>query len=57
MTDERLCRNEGCPKPPEPGEDYCWACCLEHSLFQRNERWAEPQTPEHARAEREAAKG
>ncbi len=41
-----LCRNEGCARPAEPGEDYCSACGLERSLFRRDDRreWTEDRT-------------
>ena len=32
------CRNEGCIRRPEPGEEYCSVCCLEWNLFRRDER-------------------
>ncbi len=27
------CANDGCARPPEPGERYCSTCGLERSLF------------------------
>jgi len=32
------CENEGCPRPAEPGEPWCAACCLDRNLFWRDER-------------------
>ena len=34
----RLCVNEGCFRPPRPGERLCEECSLEWSLFRRDER-------------------
>ncbi|HTY41627.1 MAG TPA: hypothetical protein VMH79_07125 [Thermoanaerobaculia bacterium] len=39
------CQNEGCPRPAEPGEAYCAACCLDRNLFRRDERRAEVPVP------------
>jgi hypothetical protein len=51
-TDSRLsrCRNEGCPRPVEAGENYCVSCGLERSLFHRDARIRSAQ----ARTQREA---
>jgi hypothetical protein len=43
------CRNEGCPRPVEPGENYCAPCGLERSLFRRDARIRSAET----RTERE----
>jgi hypothetical protein len=32
------CANEGCVRRREQGEEYCSVCCLEWSLFRRDER-------------------
>jgi hypothetical protein len=32
------CRNEGCSKPADPGEIFCFACGLERSLYERDSR-------------------
>ncbi|HKD18256.1 MAG TPA: hypothetical protein VKG23_10325 [Thermoanaerobaculia bacterium] len=50
----RGCANEGCVRRPEPGEDYCSVCCLEWSLFRRDERRLE--SAERAVHGREAAR-
>ncbi len=34
----RVCRNENCVRPVEPGEGYCATCGLELSLFVRDLR-------------------
>lgn len=34
----RLCVNEGCFRPPRPGERLCEECSLEWALFRRDER-------------------
>ena len=34
----RICHNENCVRPAEPGERYCAACGLELSLFVRDLR-------------------
>ena len=34
----RVCRNENCVRPAEPGEGYCSICGLEISLFVRDLR-------------------
>ena len=44
--DAEGCRNEGCPRRAEPGEEYCAACCLETGLFHRELRWSGPDAPE-----------
>ena len=44
------CRNEGCPRPVEAGENYCVPCGLERSLFDRDARIRSAQ----ARTQREA---
>jgi hypothetical protein len=46
------CANEGCLRRPEPGEEYCSACCLEWNLFRRDERRLD--TVESAGRRREA---
>jgi len=40
--DEAACRNDGCPRRAEPGEEYCPSCRLESCLFHRERRWSEP---------------
>ena len=35
---QRVCHNENCVRPSEPGERYCAACGLELSLFVRDLR-------------------
>jgi hypothetical protein len=37
----KVCANEGCARRPEPGEEYCSVCCLEWTLFRRDERCPE----------------
>jgi hypothetical protein len=37
-TRRNRCRNDGCVRPCEPGEPYCPSCCLEMTLFHREER-------------------
>jgi hypothetical protein len=32
------CGNEGCPRPAESGEAYCFECGLEWSLYRRDGR-------------------
>lgn len=32
------CANEGCARPAQPDDVYCAECCLERSLFRREER-------------------
>jgi hypothetical protein len=37
-TQRRICANEACPRPAEPGETYCAECGLERSLYFRESR-------------------
>jgi len=37
-TQDRICANEACPRPAEPGEIYCAECGLERSLYFREGR-------------------
>ena len=48
------CSNEGCVRRPEPGGHYCSVCCLEWSLFRRDERRLE--SPAAAARGREAGR-
>ena len=41
----RPCRNEGCGRPAENGEAYCFPCELERSLFERDSRPAPAAAP------------
>jgi hypothetical protein len=43
-TQNRLCANEACPRPAEPGETYCAECGLERSLYFRERREDPAQT-------------
>jgi len=40
-SERETCANQGCPRPPRPGERLCEACELEWSLFRRDDRRAE----------------
>jgi hypothetical protein len=46
------CRNEGCSKPADAGEFYCFACGLERSLYERDSR-PSPVNASARRAEEE----
>lgn len=46
------CRNEGCSRPADAGEVFCFACGLERSLYERDSRLS-PVNASARRAEEE----